>query len=251
MCTLEKRNNLFILTLTGAEPNDEHRLNPTVISSILSALSQVKSQATRGSVLITTSSPGSKFFSNGFDLAWAQKASADSPNPRAAAAERLVNMTRSFMPIVAALISLPIPTIAAVCGHAAAAGMMLAISHDYVMMRSDKGVLYMSEVDIGLTIPDYFAAMFVAKISSAAARRDVLLGGVKFRGEQAVKLGIVDVAHDSEEKVRDASVRLGEQLAAKKWSVESYAEIRKSLYPELCKILRLSIVSVAIPSPRL
>ncbi|KAM7279923.1 hypothetical protein ACFE04_007057 [Oxalis oulophora] len=250
MCTLEKRNNLFILTLTG-DVNDEHRLHPTLISSILSSLSQVKSQATRGTALITTSSHGSKFFSNGFDLAWAQKVSANSPDPRAAAGQRLVEMTESFKPIVAALISLPIPTIAAVCGHAAAAGMMLAISHDYVLMRSDKGVFYMSEVNIGLTMPDYFAAMFAAKVSSASGRRDVLLRGVKIRGEDAVKMGIVDEVHDSEEKVREASVRLGEQLAKKKWSVESYPEIRKSLYPDLCKILGVATKVVANPSPRL
>ncbi|KAM7279942.1 hypothetical protein ACFE04_007076 [Oxalis oulophora] len=248
MCTLEKRNNLFILTLTG-DINDEHRLNPTLISSILSSLSQVKSQATSGTALITTSSHGSKFFSNGFDLAWAKKVSADSPDPRAAAVQRLVEMIESFKPIVAALISLRIPTIAAVCGHASAAGMMLAISHDYVVMRSDKGVFYMSEVDIGLTMPDYFFAMFAAKVSSASARRDMLLRGIKVRGEEAVKMWIVDEVHDSEEKVREASVRLGEQLAKKKWSVEVYAEIRKNLYPDVCKIL--GVATIIVPNPRL
>ncbi|KAM7254902.1 hypothetical protein ACFE04_020143 [Oxalis oulophora] len=243
MCTLEKRNNLFILTLTG-DVNDEHRLNPTLISSILSALSQVKCQAKSGTALITTSSHGSKFFSNGFDLAWPKKVSADS---RDAASQRLVEMIEYFKPIVAALISLPIPTIAAVCGHAAAGGMMLAISHDYVLMRSDKGVFYMSELDIGLAMPNYVFAMFVAKVSSASARRDMLLRGVKVRGEEAMKMGIVDEVHDSEEKVREASVRLGEQLAMKKWNIDLYAEIRKSLYPDVCKILGVATKFVANP----
>ncbi|KAJ0603167.1 hypothetical protein HanIR_Chr03g0147541 [Helianthus annuus] len=43
MCTLQKRNNLFILTLTGS---DQHRLNPTLIATIRSLLSEVKSQST-------------------------------------------------------------------------------------------------------------------------------------------------------------------------------------------------------------
>lgn len=98
----------------------------------------------------------------------------------------------------------------------------------------------MSEVNIGLSMPDYFAAMVRGKIGTSAARRELLLSGKKIRGEEAVALGIVDsAAYDSEESVIEASVRLGEKLAVKKWSGEVYASIRKSLYPELCEVLGL------------
>ncbi|CAL9225327.1 unnamed protein product [Arabidopsis halleri] len=230
MCTLEKRGDLFLLTLTG---DGEHRFHPDTIATILSLLEQAKSQSKRGSILITTAN--GKFFSNGFDLAWAQTAGSIT-----GAANRLHQMVESFKPVVVALLDLPMPTIAALNGHAAAAGLMLALSHDYVFMRKDRGVLYMSEVDIGLSMPDYFAALVRAKIGTSAARRELLLSGKKIRGEEAVGLGIVDsAAYDSEEGVVEASVRLGEKLAAKKWSGEVYASIRKSLYPELCGILGL------------
>lgn len=140
MCTLEKRGCLFILTLTG---DNEHWISPNFISSFLSLLAQLKSQATRGSVLLTTSH--GRFFSNGFDLPWAQTAASKS-----AARDRIVHMVHIFKPIVAALLSLPMPTIAAVSGHAAAAGFALALCHDYFLMRRDKGVLYMSEVSCSL-----------------------------------------------------------------------------------------------------
>ncbi|KAA8527743.1 hypothetical protein F0562_035388 [Nyssa sinensis] len=230
MCTLEKRGNIFFLTLTGDD--DEHRLNPTLIASIRSAISEAKSQSTRGSALITTAH--GKFFSNGFDLKWAQAAGSISGSK-----DRLLHMVDLFKPVVADLVSLPMPTIAAVTGHAAAAGMMLAISHDYVYMRSDKGVLYMSELDIGITIPDYFTAMMRSKVTSVAARRDVLLRAVKVKAETAVAMGIVDSAHDSGEAAVEAAVRLGEELAKRKWDGEVYAEIRKALYPELCGVLGL------------
>lgn len=230
MCTLEKRGSLFLLTLTG---DDQHRLNPTVITSLLSTLSQIKSQATPGSVLITTAH--GRFFSNGFDLAWAKDAGSPS-----AAIDRLHHMVASFKPVIAALLSLPMPTIAALTGHAAAAGLMLAFSHDYILMRSDKAVLYMPEVNLGMTLPDYFAVAMRSKIRSAAAMRDVLLRGAKVRAAEAVKMGIVDSAHDSAESVLEAAVRLGEQLAGSKWNGEVYAEIRKSLYPEMCGILGLT-----------
>ncbi|CAL1402663.1 unnamed protein product [Linum trigynum] len=56
--------------------NDDHRLSPTLIAAVLFALREAKSQATRGSVLITTSQ--GKFFSNRFDLGWARSAATPS-----------------------------------------------------------------------------------------------------------------------------------------------------------------------------
>ncbi|KAI4345772.1 hypothetical protein L6164_012868 [Bauhinia variegata] len=231
MCTLEKRGNLFLLTLTGDD--EQNRLNPTVIDSLLSALSQIKSQATPGSVLITTAH--GRFLSNGFDLSWARAAGSGSD-----ALDRLRFMVKSFKPVVAELISLPMPTIAAVTGHAAAAGFLLAISHDHILMRGDKGVLYMPEIDLGMTLPEYFAVAMREKIKSPAALRDMLLTGAKLKAVEAVKMGIVDSAHDSAESTLKGAVDLGEQLARRKLNGEVYAEIRKSLYPELCGILGLT-----------
>jgi enoyl-CoA hydratase/carnithine racemase len=238
MCTLEKRGNLFILTLIG---DDEHRLSPAVIDSLLSALSQAKSQAIRGSALVTTAH--GRFFSNGFDLAWAQAAGSSS-----AARDRLHHMVESFRPVVAAFLSLPMPTVAAVSGHAAAAGFLLALSHDYILMRRDRAVLYMSEVDLGLTFPDYFTALMRSRIGSVSARRDILLGGRKLKGDEAVTMGIVESAHDGAESVVEAAVRRGEQLAQRKWNGEVYAEIRKSLYPEVCGVLGLVAKTVVASS---
>ncbi|KAH1120517.1 hypothetical protein J1N35_003677 [Gossypium stocksii] len=230
MCTLEKRGNLFILTFTG---EDQHRFNPNLIGSLLSLLSQVKAEATRGSALITQAQ--GKFFSNGFDLDWAQAAGSEQ-----GAAERLHHMVALFKPVTAALLSLPMPTVASITGHAAAAGFVLALSHDYLIMRKDRGVLYMSEVDIALTIPDYFNALFREKIGDASVRRDLLLRGLKMKGDEAEKRGVVEAAYGSEAEVREASVRLAENLGKRKWHGEVYAEIRKGLYPQLSAILGLT-----------
>ncbi|XP_020221654.1 enoyl-CoA delta isomerase 2, peroxisomal [Cajanus cajan] len=230
MCSLEKRGNVWVLSIAG---DGQNRLSPTLIDSLLSALTRLTTQATPGSVLLTTAH--GKFFSNGFDLAWAQSAASPS-----AALLRLESMVASLKPVVAALIALPMPTIAAVNGHASAAGLLLALSHDYVLMRSDYGVLYMPEVNIGLPMPDYFAAVMRSKIRSAAALRDLMLGGAKVRAAEAVKMGMVESAHDSAESTVEAAMRLGERLAQRKWLGEVYAEIRKSLYPDACIVLGLT-----------
>uniref|UniRef100_A0A7N2LF76 Delta(3)-Delta(2)-enoyl-CoA isomerase n=2 Tax=Quercus lobata TaxID=97700 RepID=A0A7N2LF76_QUELO len=227
MCTLEKHGSLFILTLIG--DNHEHRLGPSLIDCLLSALSQVNSQAINGGSALITVAHG-KFFCNGFDVPWGQSD----------ARSRLHQMVESFRSVMSALLSLPVPTIAAVSGHAAAGGLVLALGHDYVLMRRDRGFLYMSEVDLAITLPDYVAALMRSKIGGSAARRDVLLRGMKVKGEEAVRMGIVDsAAYDSEESVVEAAVRLGHRLAERKWNGEVYAEIRKSLYPEICGVLGL------------
>ncbi|XP_010278005.1 PREDICTED: enoyl-CoA delta isomerase 2, peroxisomal-like [Nelumbo nucifera] len=240
MCTLEKRGNNFLLTLIG---DDEHRLNPNLIGEIRSALSQVRAQAKRGSVLIGQG----KFFSNGFDLAWAESAGSGSSG----FLHRLQHMGDGLKAIMVDLLSLPMPTIAAVSGHAAAAGFMLALSHDYVLMRKDRGVLYMSELDIGLTLPDYFIALLREKIQSPMVRRDVVLHAAKVKAEEAIKMGIIDSAHDSAAETLEAALRMGEKLAltARKWDGGVYAEIRKSSFPELCRVLELQ--SKTIVTPRL
>lgn len=233
MCTLQKRGNIFFLTLTG-DGADEHRLNPTLISSIRSALSEAKSQSTRGTALVTVAE--GKFFSNGFDLAWAKSSSGGSPSE---AVNLLRHMVELFKDVVADLISLPMPTIAAVTGHAAAAGLMLAMSHDYVLMRRDRGVLYMSEVDIGMTLPGYFTALMRSKVAKPDVRRDVLLRGVKVKAEEAAAKGLIDSVFDNGEKAVEGAMRMAEELSKRKWDGEVYAEIRKSLYPEVCGVLGL------------
>ena len=61
----------------------------------------------------------------------------------------------------------------------------------------------------------------------------------KVKGEEAVRMGIMDPIATSKESVVEAAVRLGDRLAERKWNSEVHAKIRKSLYPELCGVLGL------------
>lgn len=99
----------------------------------------------------------------------------------------------------------------------------------------------MPEVDLGITVPDYFAAVVTAKIGPAMALRDVLLRGMKVRAKEAVEMGIVNTAHDSEDGTVEAAMRMGEELARKKWVGDVYGEIRKRLYPQVCGVLCLTL----------
>ncbi|KAI3748705.1 hypothetical protein L6452_11973 [Arctium lappa] len=221
MCTLEKSDNIYILTLTG---DDDHRLNPTLLDSIRAAVNRVRSETTTPSALITTAQ--GKFFSNGYDLAWSQS------DP-----ERHILMSSKLRLLVRDLISLPMPTIAAVSGHASASGFILAQAHDYVLMRKDRGFLYMSEMDIKLVVPDWFVKLLKNRIGSPAALRDIVLRADKVTAEAAVAKGIIYSAHDSAEETVKAAVRLGEELVMRKWDGHVYGRNRKVLLAEVLPAL--------------
>ncbi|CAA6673019.1 unnamed protein product [Spirodela intermedia] len=135
-----------------------------------------------------------------------------------------------FSPVVADLMAMPLPTIAAVNGHAAAAGFMLALSHDYIFMRKERGVLYMSELEQGLSFPGYFLSLMRAKFADASTLRDI-----------AVERKIIDAAVETPEATLEAAIRMGEQLAGRKLEGMVYASIRIGAFPELCRAVGLVV----------
>ncbi|KAA3485409.1 enoyl-CoA delta isomerase 2, peroxisomal-like [Gossypium australe] len=127
--------------------------------------------------------------------------SSSSPAKTASTQQRFNLLLDYLKQLVLAFISLPMPTIAAVNGHAAAGGVVLALCHDYLLMRRHRSVLYMIDLDLGIKIPEPFMALFRAKISGSV-RRDLLLRGLKIKGGEALKMGIVEAVYDGEEEVK-------------------------------------------------
>ncbi|CAK9308791.1 unnamed protein product [Citrullus colocynthis] len=228
MCSLQRRGNIFLLTLSGP---GEHRFNPELLDAIRSSLRQARSEAESAAAgnsssfaLITTAE--GKFFSNGYDIDWAKT----SMNQK-------ILMDNKLKSVLSDLITLPMPTIAAVSGHASAAGFILAMSHDYILMRRDRGFLYMSELDIRQVIPQWFAVLVKSKIGSAAARREVVLKAPKLTADKALEMGIIDSAHDGAEETVAAAVRLAEDLVARKWDGHAYAGNRMELLSEVLNVI--------------
>ncbi|KAK3034414.1 hypothetical protein RJ639_033685 [Escallonia herrerae] len=147
-------------------------------------------------------------------------------------------MSSKLRSLVGDLISLPMPTIAAVFGHASAAGLILALSHDYVLMRKDKGFLYMSEMDIGFKVPAWFVALLRCKVGSPAALRDVVLRAEKLGAEAAAKKAIVDLACEGAAETVEEAVRLGKELVGRRWNGAGYGRNRETLLAEVVGAMR-------------
>ncbi|KAI5066150.1 hypothetical protein GOP47_0018774 [Adiantum capillus-veneris] len=212
-CRLERRGNFFVLTLIG---DGEHRINPPLVDAILACLQTLRSLSSPSTCTALITTGHGKFFSNGLDLAFPSRDA----------------VRRKFAELLSAYINLPMPTIAAVCGHAAAAGFILALAHDYVYMRKDRGFLYMSEIDVRILIPPGPMNIIRSKLTPRAFR-DAVLCGIKHTAGMALEAGIVDSMHGNAESTREAAFSKAEELVARKWNPDFYREMRAAMYPEV------------------
>lgn len=187
----ELRNDgpVFILDLG----QDENRFSPKWITTVHEHLDAVVDHP--GPAALVTTGRG-KFFSNGLDLDWLGN------HP-----EELLPYVERVQDLLARVLSLPVPTIAAVNGHAFGAGTMLALAHDYRVMRADRGYLCLPEVDIHIPFTPGMAALIQAKLTPAAAIASMTTGH-RFGAPQARDLGLVDDIADLDHLTATADARV-------------------------------------------
>ncbi|OBG51082.1 enoyl-CoA hydratase-related protein [Mycobacterium sp. E735] len=177
---------------------DENRFSPEFLDAIDGQLDEIQQAGAQG--LVTTAS--GKFYTNGLDLDWL------GAHP---------GQTQSYVARVQALLArvltYPMPTAAAVTGHAFGAGAMLAMAHDVRVMRADRGFFCFPEVDIRIPFTDGMAALIQAKLTPRAAVASMTTGR-RFGGEEAAEFGIVD-ATAAEAEVTAAATDLLRPLGGK------------------------------------
>jgi enoyl-CoA hydratase/carnithine racemase len=156
--------------------DDENRFSPEFLDEIDSYLDQVITKGAHG--LVTTAD--SKFYSNGLDLDWL-----------GAYRDQGTWYVGRVQSMLARILTFPVPTAAAVVGHAFGAGAMLAIAHDFRVMRADRGFFCFPEVDIRIPFTPGMAALIQAKLTPQAAVASMTTGR-RFGGLDARTHGLVD-----------------------------------------------------------
>ena len=177
---------------------DENRFSPEFLDAINAQLDELEGGGAQG--LVTTAR--NKFYTNGLDLDWLT-----------AHPEQMQSYVARVQALLARVLTLPMPTAAAVTGHAFGAGAMLAMAHDVRVMRADRGFFCFPEVDIRIPFTDGMAALIQAKLTPRAAVASMTTGR-RFGGVEAAELGIVD-ATAGEGAVTAAATELLRPLAGK------------------------------------
>ena len=221
MPTLQQDHPVHVLDLG----DDENRFSPSWIAAVNELLDTVV--AGSGAVALVTTGRG-KFFSNGLDLAWLGEHGDRGPA-----------YLRDVQHLLARLLTLPVPTIAAVNGHAFGAGAMLAMAHDFRVMRSDRGYFCFPEVDIALPFTPGMAALVQAKLTPAAAVA-AMTTGRRFDGPSAVQLGLVDRVAEESALVAAATSAVV-PLAGK--DRDALGSIKSTMFSEAFAALRAAAVT--------
>ena len=123
----------------------------------------------------------------------------------------------------AALCLLPVPTVAAINGHALGGGLILALTCDLRLATTAPARFGLPEVAHDIAFPPVPLAL-VQESLTPAVQRDLVLSGRHVGNAEAVQLGLVDSLVPGPELVARARV-----LAAERAALRGYATIKAQL----------------------
>jgi len=216
MPSLQRDGDVFVLDL-GA---DENRFHPDWITAVNTALDEV--EGTAGPRALVTSATG-KFFSNGLDVEWL-----------GAHPDELGSYIADVQHLLARVLTLPVPSVAAVQGHNFGAGAMLALAHDFRVMRADRGFFCLPEVDINMPFTAGMAALVQGRLEKQTAH-EAMTTGRRYGGTDALAARIVDAVAD-EGKVLTTAVEVARPLAGK--PADALRAIKSRMYADVTAALR-------------
>jgi enoyl-CoA hydratase/carnithine racemase len=216
MPTLDNDGDVWILHLG----DDENRFNPDWMTAVSGALDEVAAKP-EPRALVT--SAGGKIWSNGLDLDWLGQ-NQDQVQP-------FVDQVHALF---AQFLAAPVPTVAAIQGHCFAAGAMLALAHDWRVMRADRGYFCLPEADINIPFTPGMSALIQSRLTKQAATH-TMLGAKRFGGEAAAEFRIVDAAV-AEDQVLAQAIELAAAHAAKLGS--TLGTIKERMYAPALAMLR-------------
>jgi Delta3-Delta2-enoyl-CoA isomerase len=159
----------------------ENRLNPTFLEAMSSCLQRIAGDKNAKALVIASKT---KWWSNGVDLDWVSTTSAEAG----------VSLMRRFGDCCASLMRMDIPVVACLNGHAFGAGFVLAMACDYRVMAPAKGFLCLPAITLGIQLPEPLIHLVRDKIGNNGGHfRDICLQGRRYGGNDAQKMGLVDV----------------------------------------------------------
>jgi len=199
MIEIERTESVWIIRMRSGE----NRFNRDSVDGLHRHLDEIERHS--GPLALVTTGEG-KFYSNGLDLDWMAQ-SGETAGPLLDDVHRLLGRVLLF----------PALTVAAVNGHAFAAGAMFASAHDVVVMREDRGYWCLPEVDLGLPLTEAMFAVLAAKVPHPTLH-DAVLTGRRYGAAEAVTAGIVHHAVPVD-AVLDRAVELATSWAGKNRTV--------------------------------
>ncbi len=213
MMTRTKDDDVHVLVMQ----NGENTIDLDFLAEFGEHLDAVEQEAESPCALVLTGE--GKFFSNGLNLDFVMNASDE--DRKRFGATMLSTMKR--------LILFPVPVVAALNGHAFAAGCFVALACDYRIQREDRGWICVSEVDVGVPIGKPMMGLLNGKLPAATAR-EAALTGKRYAADDAIAAGFSDAKAPEADLLAEAT-KVAARLAVKKRAI--FKAIKSDLYREI------------------
>ncbi|HVN72098.1 MAG TPA: enoyl-CoA hydratase/isomerase family protein [Desulfomonilia bacterium] len=173
-----------VLTMNSGE----NRFNMDFIHDFLKTLDEIERDTDADALVVK--SAHDKIFCNGIDLDWL--------TPRAGDAGAVRDFCYALNSLLRRILLYPMPTIAAITGHAFAGGAIMTCCFDFRFMRSDRGFFCFPEVDLGIPFWPGMVAM-VKKAIPAYKLDELYYLGTRITGGECEEHRIVTKACPREE----------------------------------------------------
>nr|WP_053777885.1 enoyl-CoA hydratase/isomerase family protein [Gordonia sp. NB41Y]KOY49338.1 enoyl-CoA hydratase [Gordonia sp. NB41Y] len=160
------------------EANPENRFRLEWIEQVESLVDTAVADGAKALVITATG----KFFTNGLDTDFI-----------AAHAAELPAYLDKVHGLYTKILTLPVPTIAAINGHAFGAGAMLALCADHVVMRTERGFWSLPEAALSMPFTRGMASLIRTRLTDRTAT-EAMLTSRRYAADAAVAAGIVDEA---------------------------------------------------------
>jgi len=214
---LQRKDAVFVLTMQAGE----NRFNREFLTALGEALDRV--EAATGPAALVTVGEG-KFYSNGLDLEWL-------PAQRPEVVDEFL---ADFEALFARLLAFPIATVAALNGHAFAGGAMFSLSHDFRVMRTDRGYWCLPEIDLGMPLRPGMNALITGRLSKNTAH-EAIVTGRRYAAAEAQAAGIVQqIAPEQEVLARALELAATQQGKSR----EAMVALKTEMYRDVLEVLR-------------
>lgn len=204
-----------------SESNPENRFSPEWLDRVHALLDEVEAAAAAEPAALVVTATG-KFFSNGLDVLHVMSH-----------LDELGAYLDRVHTVFARLLTFPMPTVAAVNGHAFGAGAMLLRSCDSAVMRSDRGFFCLPEVGLNLGFTIGMAALLRSRLPYQSAV-EAMTTGRRYGASDALVAGIVDAACEEAELLPTAIARAKASSALKGAAI---GKIKQDLHAPLLAAL--------------
>ncbi|MES1915222.1 MAG: hypothetical protein MHM6MM_007200 [Cercozoa sp. M6MM] len=210
-------DDVFVLKMARGE----NRVNVALVTSLNKALDKVQEAAAQvdGKPSLVLTGDG-KFFSNGLDTGEMTQLASEG---------RVDDFMAPICKLLSRILVFPMPTVAAVNGHAFGAGLFLALVCDYRCMRTQRGFLCLPETRLGMPFSWGFARLVHCKLPNKTVLRDAALTSKRYGSTEALQVQLIDHECDIE-RLLPAAMALAAKLAPCVVNGDAFQQMKQEIF---------------------